>query len=87
MTITTLTLSSEGQIVIPQAVRDELHWQAGTQLTLISSASGLTLKAQAPKSGRTLADLIGILPYDGPAISTERLCEPVDYSLSIQDHE
>jgi bifunctional DNA-binding transcriptional regulator/antitoxin component of YhaV-PrlF toxin-antitoxin module len=28
MSITTIKLSSKGQIVIPKIVRDELHWEA-----------------------------------------------------------
>jgi looped-hinge helix DNA binding domain, AbrB family len=48
MSVATIKLSSKGQIVIPKEIRDELHWQAGTQLTLVSSLSGVTLKT-APK--------------------------------------
>lgn len=78
MSIVTTTLSSKGQVVIPKEVRDELHWEAGTELTLVSSASGVTLKAKPRKTGRNLADLIGMLKHDGPAISTEELCKPVE---------
>lgn len=80
MSSTTITLSSKGQVVIPKEIRDELHWEAGTELTLISSASGVTLKASPRKSGRNLADLIGMLKHDGPPLSTEALCKPVELS-------
>jgi AbrB family looped-hinge helix DNA binding protein len=36
MTIATITLSSKGQVVIPREIRDELRWQVGTRLTLVS---------------------------------------------------
>jgi len=75
---TTITLSSKGQVVIPKEVRDELHWEAGTELTLIANASGVTLKAVPKKSGRNLADLIGMLKHDGQPLSTAALCQPVD---------
>ncbi|QXP84418.1 AbrB/MazE/SpoVT family DNA-binding domain-containing protein [Methylococcus sp. ANG] len=78
MSIATTTLSSKGQVVIPKEIRDELHWEAGTELTLISSASGVTLKAVPKKTGRNLADLIGMLKHDGPPLSTEELCKPVE---------
>lgn len=78
MSIVTTTLSSKGQVVIPKEIRDELHWEASTELTLVSTASGVTLKAKPRKTGRNLADLIGMLKYDGPAISTEELCKPVE---------
>ncbi|OAI17117.1 hypothetical protein A1355_00450 [Methylomonas koyamae] len=74
----TITLSSKGQVVIPKEIRDELHWEAGTELTLVSNASGVTLKAAPKKTGRNLADLIGMLKHDGPPLSTEALCQPVD---------
>lgn len=78
MSVATITLSSKGQLVIPKEVRDELHWKAGTELTLISSASGVTLKALPKKTGRNLADLIGMLKHDGTPLSTEELCKPVE---------
>ena len=80
MTIATITLSSKGQLVIPKEIRDELHWDAGTELTLVSNASGVTIKAMPKKTGRSLADLIGMLKHDGPPLATEELCRPVDLS-------
>ena len=38
------------------------------------------LKVVPKKTGRRLEDLIGMLKHDGPALSTEELCAPVDYS-------
>ncbi|NJA05516.1 AbrB/MazE/SpoVT family DNA-binding domain-containing protein [Methylococcaceae bacterium WWC4] len=78
MSTATITLSSKGQVVIPKEIRDELHWEAGTELTLVSNASGVTLKAVPKKTGRNMADLIGMLKHDGPPLSTEALCQPVD---------
>jgi AbrB family looped-hinge helix DNA binding protein len=78
MRTATITVSSKGQIVIPKEIRDKLHWQSGTELTLIANASSITLKAVPKTSGRNLADLIGMLKHEGPALSTEALCQPVD---------
>lgn len=80
MTTATTTLSSKGQVVIPKEIRDELHWDAGTQITLVSSASGVMLKRVPTKTGRKLADLIGLFKHAGPPLSIEELCKPVDYS-------
>lgn len=80
MTIATITLSSKGQVVIPKEIRDELHWDAGTELTLVSNASGVTIKAMPKKTGRNLADLIGMLKHEGPPLATEELCRPVELS-------
>jgi AbrB family looped-hinge helix DNA binding protein len=78
MSVATIKLSSKGQIVIPKEIRDELHWQAGTQLMLVCSPSGETLKAATKMSGCNLGDLIGMLRHDGPSILIEALCSPVD---------
>jgi AbrB family looped-hinge helix DNA binding protein len=78
MSLATITLSSKGQVVIPKEIRDELHWEAGTELTMVSSASCVTIKALPKKTGRNLADLIGILKHSGPPLSTEALCKPVE---------
>lgn len=80
MTIATITLSSKGQVVIPKEIREELHWVAGTELTLVSNASGVTIKAMPKKTWRNLADLIGILKHDDPPLATEELCRPVELS-------
>ena len=80
MSVATITLSSKGQVVIPKEIRDELHWLAGTQITLVSSASGVTLKAVPKKTGLKFEDLIGMLKHDGAPLSNEELCKPVDYS-------
>lgn len=78
MSMATITLSSKGQVVIPKEIRDELHWEAGAELELISTPTGITLRSRSPKGKLNLADLRGILYYDGPPISTEDLCKPVE---------
>lgn len=80
MSIATITLSSKGQVVIPKEIRDQLHWESGTQITMFSSAYGVTLKAVPAKKGRKLEDLIGMLKHDGAPLTTEELCAPVDYA-------
>ena len=80
MSVATIKLSSKGQVVIPKEIRDQLQWGAGTVLTLVSSASGVTLKAVPEVKQRNLTELIGMLRHHGAPISTEALCKPVDYS-------
>ena len=78
MSVATVTLSSKGQIVIPKEIREQLQWHAGTQVTLLAGPSGITLKTAPKKTGRRLEDLIGMLKHEGPPLSTEELCAPVD---------
>ena len=66
--------------MIPKEIREQLHWHAGTQVTLITGPSGITLKTAHKKTGHRLEDLIGMLKHEGPPLSTEALCAPVDYS-------
>ena len=87
MPITTVTLSSKGQVVIPKEVRDALQWAAGTQLTLSSGPAGVTLKAVRRKTGRHLGDLIGLLKHEGAPLSTQELCKPVDYREDSETSE
>jgi AbrB family looped-hinge helix DNA binding protein len=51
----TVKLSSKGQIVIPKAMRDDMHLPPGTEFVISMTATGLTLtpKTLFPKtSGR-----------------------------------
>ncbi len=74
MSLMSIKQSSKGQIVIPKEICDELHWEAGMQLSLVSTGYGISLKAMPLKTGRNLGDLIGLLKHDGAPISTEALC-------------
>ena len=87
MAAATTTLSSKGQVVIPKRIRDQLHWVAGTRITLVSSAHGVTLKADPKPTGRKLEHLIGMLKHEGHPISNEDLCKPVDYNSDWEASE
>jgi len=87
MSVVTIKLSSKGQIVIPKEIRDELHWEAGTQLSLVATGSGVSLKAISAKTGRNLGALIGMLKHDGSPISIEELCKPVDVRADWEKSE
>jgi len=39
----TVKLSSKGQIVIPKAMRDDMHLPPGTEFVISATATGLTL--------------------------------------------
>ena len=77
MSMTTIKLSSKGQIVIPKEIRDELHWETGTQLALVANGNGISVRAITAKTGRNLGDLIGMLKHEGAPVAIEELCKPV----------
>lgn len=80
MSTATIRLASIGQIPIPREIWDEQHWETGCEVELISTSDGLTLRTKQPKGSLNLADLRGILQYDGPPVATEDLCKPVELS-------
>jgi AbrB family looped-hinge helix DNA binding protein len=83
----TVTLSTTGQVVIPKEIRDALHWETGTALSLTAVSNGILLKATSKKRGKRLEDLIGMLQHDGPPIPIEELRKPVDYSADCEESE
>lgn len=44
----TTRLSSKGQVIIPKAFRNTLHWETGMELLVIDTGDGLLLRPKAP---------------------------------------
>lgn len=80
MTIATATLSSVGHIIIPKTICDQLHWEAGHELIIETTDSGVLLKAKSTAKKLRLEDLRGFLQTDGPVLPIEELCQPVEYT-------
>ena len=74
-------LSSKGQIVIPKAIRDSLHWNTGVELTLVASEDGVILQTRQKKPKQNISSLRGMLQSSIMPLSTEELCKPVDYDM------
>ena len=74
----TVKLSSKGQLVIPRAIREALHWETGTELTVIASGNGIMIQPKRKKTGKRMEDLIGFLRENESPIDNEELCKPVD---------
>ena len=74
-------LSSKGQIVIPKEIRDSLQWDTGVELTLVVSENGVTLKTRQKKIQQDLRSLRGMLQSSSTPLSTEELCQPVNYDI------
>ncbi len=43
-----VALSSRGQFVLPKAIRDRHHWQAGTRLVVIDRGDEVVIKSAEP---------------------------------------
>ena len=69
----TTRLSSKGQVIIPKALRDAHHWEAGQELVAIDTGDGILLKLKNPFRETTLEDVAGCLNYLGEPKSLEEI--------------
>lgn len=60
MSIETIRMSSKGQIVIPQDVREELHVDEGTVFAVVGSKDTIILKKIATPSKEELIKDLGL---------------------------
>ena len=69
----------QGQVNIPAAIRDVLHWQGGMELSIKIISSGLIIQPKKKqRKKRRLEELRGLLKHKGKPLSDEQLCAPVD---------
>ncbi len=67
----TTTLSTKGQLILPQGVRKSRNWGPGTRLTVEDTPEGVLLRP-ASVFAPTRPDMVfGSLRYDGPPKSVE----------------
>jgi len=70
---TTTTVSTKGQVILPKAIRDQRHWDAGTRLIVEDTEAGVLL-TRAPVFPKTDPDQVfGMLSYKGPPKSLEEM--------------
>lgn len=61
----TTTVSSKGQVVLPQAIRRALRWDAGMRLVVENTSEGVLLKALPAFAETRPEDVFGRLAYEG----------------------
>jgi AbrB family looped-hinge helix DNA binding protein len=72
--MTTITMTSKGQITLPAATRAKLRLEAGSKFLVSENERGeIVLK---PKTG-DIRRLRGVLKYDGPPVSIDEMSEAV----------
>lgn len=71
--MSTVRLSSKGQIVIPKTIRDRHHWHEGQVLEIIETDNGLVLQGGKIFPQTLLEDLAGRLKYDGKAKTLDEM--------------
>jgi antitoxin PrlF len=79
--MTTITMTSKGQVTLPAATRAKLRLVAGTKLTVTENDRGeIVLR---PKTG-DIRNLKGILKYDGPPVSVEDMRIAVEEAAVVR---
>ena len=73
----TVKLSTKGQLVIPQAVRERHGWDADTLLLLEDQPDRIIVRGAPEVPETTLEDLAGCTGYQGPRRSLREMEEAV----------
>ncbi len=59
-------LSSKGQIVLPQGVREAHRWTPGTEFTVEDTPAGVLLRPVKPFPATAVDEVFGCAGYTGP---------------------
>lgn len=73
----TTRVSSKGQIVLPQSVREKRKWSAGTELIVEDTRDGVLLRSAKPFTTTKFEDVYGCLQYKGKPKSLEEMDEAI----------
>ncbi len=65
MVVETVKMSSKGQVVIPQDIREEMHADEGTVFAVIGSKDSVVLKKIETPSKEALIKELGIIAKQG----------------------
>lgn len=69
----TTVLSTKGQVILPKAIRDRLHWEPGAKLSVEETQDGVVIKRERLFAPTTIDEVFGCLKYDGPPRSIEEM--------------
>jgi AbrB family looped-hinge helix DNA binding protein len=69
----TTTVSTKGQVILPKAIREQHHWQAGTRLLVENTDDGVLLKATPIFAPTRAEDVYASLPWRGTPKSLEEM--------------
>jgi len=74
----TTVVTTDGQIVLPQVVRDALNWTPGTRLSMQLAHGGLLLREVPVFAPTSVKALFGSMQYAGSALSIEDMRTAVE---------
>ena len=68
------TVSTKGQVILPKAIRDRLHWEPGTRLVVEQTEQGVLLRPKRAIFAPTRSeDVFSCLAYAGEPKSVEEM--------------
>lgn len=77
-------LSTKGQLVVPNEIRERHGWTEGTELVMEDQGDSLLIRETLRFPETTLADLVGCTGYKGPRKSLEEM--EAGIALGAQEH-
>lgn len=80
-------LSSQGQVIIPKALRSAQHWETGQELIAIDVGDGILLKPKKPFPETMLAQVAGCLKYGGKPKSLDELEDAIRPGVMEKWHD
>ena len=80
----TTRLSSKGQVIIPQAIRDAYHLIAGQELEVEMTSQGILLKTNRALPKTSVSDLLGCTGYQGKALSLDDMDEAIQQGVNAE---
>jgi AbrB family looped-hinge helix DNA binding protein len=69
----TTRLSTKGQVILPKALRDQLHWRPGTRLVVEQTEEGVLLREAPLFKPTTFEEVRGMLAYKGKPKTLEEM--------------
>ena len=76
--MSTITMTSKGQITLPAATRAKLKLVKGAQMDVEETADGKVILTPKPQKTGDIRQLRGILKYDGPPVSIEDMNKAIE---------
>ncbi|AFZ59435.1 AbrB/MazE/SpoVT family DNA-binding domain-containing protein [Anabaena cylindrica FACHB-243] len=70
-------LYPQGQIVLPESLREAYHWNVGQEFVIIDMGDGILLKPKNPFSVTKLDDVAGCLKYHGEPATLEDMDDAI----------
>ena len=69
----TVRISTKGQVILPEAVRQNRQWQAGTRLVVEETSDGVLLKDAPAFESKRSDEVFGSLKFPGSPKTLEEM--------------